>query len=103
MQDPAFVFVRCIDRCFDAYAYLSVNLARVGQMSVRINQLTKDDELIDSVKETFAVKDGGRTVTTCADAISGLRKKKEFVVQFTTAEDRNYRRSVQEALTAGLS
>ncbi|CDJ28249.1 SAG family member [Eimeria mitis] len=75
-------------------AYLSVNLARVGQMSVRINQLTKDDTLIDSVKETFGVKDGGRTLTTCAEAISGLRKKKEFVVQFTTAEDRNYRRSV---------
>ncbi|CDJ34025.1 SAG family member [Eimeria mitis] len=83
-------------------AYLSVNLARVGQMSVRISQLTKDDELIESVRGTLAGTDGERTVTTCADTISELKKQKSFVAQFTKEDDRNYRQSVQEALTTGL-
>ncbi|CDJ28154.1 SAG family member [Eimeria mitis] len=83
-------------------AYISVNLARVGQMSVRINQLTKDDGLIEGLQETLPGAEALRAVTTCAEAISELKKQKTFVAQFIKDDDKNYRQSVQEALTTGL-
>ncbi|CDJ32330.1 SAG family member [Eimeria mitis] len=69
----------------DKDAYTSVNLARVGQMSVRIGVLTENSDLAEGLKTT-----------------SPPTKKTKFVAQLPESEDQKYRQAVQNALQAGL-
>ncbi|CDJ29657.1 LOW QUALITY PROTEIN: SAG family member [Eimeria mitis] len=82
-------------------AYTSVNLARVGQLSVRIGVLAEDSDLAKGLETSFPTTSFEPPADTCENFIKALKKKK-FVAQFTDASAENYRQAVQEALTAGL-
>ncbi|CDJ32892.1 SAG family member [Eimeria mitis] len=83
-------------------AYTSVNLARVGQMSVRIGVLTENSTLVEGLDAKLqATASEPEPAATCDDAIAKFKKTK-FVAQLTGADDDNYRQAVQDALTAGL-
>ncbi|CDJ32329.1 SAG family member [Eimeria mitis] len=86
----------------DEDAYTSVNLARVGQMSVRIGVLTEDSDLAEGLNAKLpATASDSSPAETCDKSIETLKKTK-FVAQFTDAQDLNYRQAVQKALDAGL-
>ncbi|CDJ27000.1 SAG family member [Eimeria mitis] len=85
----------------DKDAYTSVNLARVGQMSVRIGVLTENSELTDAVKTAFIAAAAEPSAETCEESIAKV-KKTHFFAQLTDAEDQEYRQAVENALKAGL-
>ncbi|CDI76888.1 SAG family member [Eimeria acervulina] len=86
-------------------AYLSVNLARNGKLSVHINEVTKADDMVQTLKT--ALGDGtGLTSSdaTCDNMALGASLKLTFSVKFTqeTSKTTNYREMVQTALNKGL-
>ncbi|CDJ32254.1 uncharacterized protein EMH_0073690 [Eimeria mitis] len=86
----------------DKDAYTSVNLARVGQLSVRIGVLTEDSTLADGLKTDSAPAVSEHPDPTCEQAIGEVKKTK-FVAQLTETGDQKYRQAVEKALEDGLA
>ncbi|CDJ26950.1 SAG family member [Eimeria mitis] len=83
-------------------AYTSLNLARVGHMSVRIGILTENSELAEGLKDAFTPAAYAAPANTCEGAIAELKKTK-FTAKLTESGDQKYRQAVQKALEAGLN
>ena len=85
-------------------AYLSVNLARNGKLSVRINEVTKADDMVQTLKTALGNGTGLTSSGTCDNMALGTSLKLTFSVKFTqeTSKTPNYRDMVQTALNKGL-
>ncbi|CDJ37354.1 SAG family member [Eimeria tenella] len=77
--------------------YLALNLARRGRLAVRLNALTKQQTLVDSLLKSIPTtvgNDCGKIDSVTSQTASG------FVATFTT--EPNYKKLVQDALSAAL-
>ncbi|CDJ26997.1 SAG family member [Eimeria mitis] len=86
----------------DKDAYTSINLARVGQLSVRIGVLTENSELVEKIKSALPSAQSDPPSTTCEEAIAEL-KKTNFLAQLTETGDQKYRQAVEKVLEAGFN
>ncbi|CDJ32909.1 uncharacterized protein EMH_0078550 [Eimeria mitis] len=84
----------------DEDAYLTVKLARNGQISAKTSLVEKDDTIVTALETK--VKAGESTQNTCEDLITGDLKT-IFSHSFDYTATPNYRTLVQEALTTGLT
>ncbi|CDJ34028.1 SAG family member [Eimeria mitis] len=86
-------------------AYLAANLARNGNLPVHISEVSKDDNLVNSVKGKFEGKETA-TDAACETLIeSDLKDMFYHIFEYDADEEpsRNYRQFLQESLNKGLA
>ncbi|CDJ59681.1 SAG family member [Eimeria maxima] len=85
-------------------AYTTLNLARNGQLSVKLNELAKDTQIVSALKSELGQADSVLQGTTCEQMQlqSGITNS-TFQVRYVTEEkEPTYREMVQTALDVGL-
>ncbi|CDJ54042.1 hypothetical protein EBH_0073610 [Eimeria brunetti] len=85
-------------------AYLAANLARNGKLPVRISEVAKSEDLVNTVKEIFE-EEKTDTLQTCEKLIKESELKNMFHYAFDYKTDTTpvYHELLQQALTAGLN
>ena len=63
-----------------ADAYLSVNLARNGKLSVRINEVTKADDMVKTLKTALGDGTGLSTSDTCDNMALGASLVSKWII-----------------------
>ncbi|CDJ45609.1 SAG family member [Eimeria brunetti] len=84
--------------------YLSVNLARNGNLAVHINEVKREEKLVNSLKTTVAGNQESRADSSCETLMQGKVELKDvFHKVFDPQEKPDYRQLLQTSLEEGLA
>lgn len=84
-------------------AYTSINLARRGDLTVRINEVSRDSSNEESLKSLLNQASQAVSGSACSSMEFNQNVKPMLRVEFAKTDSPNYREIVQSVLTKGLA